>query len=164
MALSDATSIAAIGALVAMATTASPIILSVITATQRRKEKVEDYARQDGVAAQAREAARLLLAANERVARQTAAAATETQSQLKQIHTLVNSKLTEEMKRSLIALKAQIVLLRRVINLDFAANTETIEADRAMLSSLERTVEELSSSLTERDAVTEAAADARAAV
>ncbi len=162
MALSDATSIAAIGALVAMATTASPIILSVITANQRRKEKLEDYSRQDAVAAQAAEAARLLLDANERVARQSAASASETQSQLKQIHTLVNSKLTEEMKRSLIALKAQIVLLRRVINLDLAAGTETTEADRAMLSSLERTVEELSNSLTERDAVTDAAADVRA--
>jgi hypothetical protein len=162
MALSDATSIAAIGAIVALATTASPIILSVITANQRRKEKVEDYARQDGVAAQAREAARLLLAANERVARQSATSASETQSQLKQIHTLVNSNLTQEMEARLVALDAQLVLTQEVIRLNAAAGVEPTEAAKTALANLQRTADGLRLSLAERAAVTEAAADVRA--
>jgi len=162
MALSDATSIAAIGALVAMATTASPIILSVITANQRRKEKVEDYSRQDAVAAQAAEAARLLLDANERVARQSAASASETQSQLKQIHTLVNSNLTQEMEARLVALDAQLVLTQEVMRLNSVAGVVTPEAAKDALANLQRTADGLRLSLAERAAVTEAAAEVRA--
>lgn len=163
MALSDATSIAAIGAIVALATTASPIILSVITANQRRKEKIEDYSRQDAVAAQAAEAARLLLDANERVARQTATASTETQGQLRQIHTLVNSNLTQEMQARLVALDAQIVLTQEVMRLNTAGGIAPTEAARTALENLEHTAEGLRRSLTERAAVTEAAADERGA-
>ncbi len=158
MALSDAAVIAAIGAVVALASTLSPIIQSVISSRQRRKEKAEDYARQDAVAAQAAEAARLLLAANERVARQTATATIETQGQLRQIHTLVNSKLTEEMKGRLVALDAQIVLTER---LDAATGIDSTDATRTALANLRHTADELRHSLAEREILTEDAARSR---
>ncbi len=162
MPLSDATSIAAIGAIVALATTASPVILSVITARQRQREKAEDYKRQDDVAAKAEEAAALLLAANERVAHQTATASSETQAQLRQIHTLVNSNLTQEMEARLVALDAQIVLTHEVMRLNTAAGADPTEASQAALLSLERTAEGLRRSLTERATATTAGIATRA--
>jgi len=53
----------------------SPMILSVLTARQHRAEKREDYARQDQVAAQAAEAARLLLERQDTLAAKAAEAA-----------------------------------------------------------------------------------------
>ncbi len=157
MALSDAAVIAAIGAVVALASTLSPIIQSVISSRQRRKEKAEDYARQDAVAAQAAQAARLLLESNERVSRQAAEIAEAAQGKMEQIHTLVNSKLTEEMERGLIALEAQVVLLERVMQLNIAAGKETQEADHITLANLKRTVADLRHSLMERAVVTDGA-------
>ncbi len=159
--LTDATTIAIIGAIVALATTVSPIILSVITASQRRKEKAQDYIRQDAVAAQAAEAARLLLVSNELVAKRTSEAAAETQGQLRQIHTLVNSKLTEEMKGRLEALDSLLAMTIKNIELNLAAGIEPTEVVRTALASLRRTVETLRSSLVERAMITEDAARSR---
>ena len=74
--------------------------------------------RQDESAGKAAEAARLLLAANERVAAQTAAATKATQGQLQQIHTLVNSNLTEAQQRQLDAMKIMIVTMKEVVRLN----------------------------------------------
>src|ERR1051325_1279615 len=77
----------------------SPMLLALLTSRQQRLKEQRDYARQDLVAAR--------VAA---LAVQTEKVASETQGQLRQIHTLVNSNLTQEMQARLVALDAQIVL------------------------------------------------------
>jgi hypothetical protein len=112
-----------------------PLLLARLTDKQRRADKLQDWARQDrvaaqaakaaqlllerqdAVAAQAAEAAQLLLAANERVAAQSADAFAATQAQLGQIHLLVNSNLTEAQRRELEATVAMLVTMKEVVDL-----------------------------------------------
>ena len=77
-----------------------------------RLGKKQDYARQDAVADQAAEAARLLLEANERVAAQTADALRITEGKLNQIHELVNSNMTASITDQLLANEQLLVALK----------------------------------------------------
>jgi hypothetical protein len=95
----------------------APALLSVLTSRQRRAERVEDYARQDAVAAKTAEAARLLLAANERVAAQSAEADRATQAKLDQIHSLVDGNLTEAQEREVNAMRVMLASMREVVAL-----------------------------------------------
>jgi hypothetical protein len=139
-------------------TIVGPLLLAVITAwlsrIARRADKKEDYARQDAVAAklkkeqqqvaaQAAQAAKLLLAANERVAAQTAATATVTNGKLDQIHELVNSTLTGAMQSQLVAIEAQLAMIRRFQ-----------PGETAEISTLEEQVAELRARLADRAAQT----------
>jgi hypothetical protein len=108
----DSTAVIALAGIFA-ASIVGPALISVLTARQRRAERLEDYARQDAVAAQAAQAAELLLAANERVATQTAEASARTDGKLRQIHELVNSTLTGAMQSQLVAMEAQLAMVRR---------------------------------------------------
>jgi len=91
-----------------------------VTGHQRSKDKKEDWARQDElkdqereereeVAAHAAKAAALLLAENKKVA----TAAEETKATLKDIHTLVNSDMTEARQGELSTTRLLVVALRR---------------------------------------------------
>src|SRR6185436_21181642 len=103
--------------LVALIVAASAVVNLWITGRQRRADKREDYARQDklrqedkeardAVAAQAAHAAELLLESNDRVAATAAATevqlgeikdiAADTNTVGKQTHTLVNSNMDEQ--------------------------------------------------------------------
>jgi hypothetical protein len=134
----------------------SPAVLVLLTNRGKRQDRVLDWARQDAVAEQAAKAAALLLAANERVASQTAVADAATQGQLAQIHTLVNSNLTAAMDAELAATVAQLVLLRREASLDIdeIAATDNVAAR----------VVELRSVLDERHKATDEAAAQREGV
>lgn len=83
--------IASIGTIVGVSV---PVLMKVLSDRGIREDKLLEWDRQDKIAKGARddaaEAARLLLAANERVAANTKA----TNGKLDVIHTLVNSKLT----------------------------------------------------------------------
>jgi hypothetical protein len=133
----DSTAGVAVTGIIA-ASIVGPTLLSVLTARQRRNERREDYARQDAVAAaaeerearqeaaarevavQAAEAAELLLAAQrattartDEVARVAAESAARTDGKLNQIHELVNSTLTGAMQSQLVAMEAQLAMIRR---------------------------------------------------
>lgn len=153
---------------VVAASIVGPTLLSVLTAWQRRTERQEDYARQDAVAKaaedresrqevaahavaeQAREtvkkAAELLLAANERVATQSAAASEVINGKLGQIHELVNSTLTGAMQAELVARQAQVELVRRFT-----------PSQTAEIAVLESAVADLQMKLTDRIAQTKIA-------
>jgi len=103
--------------IVAVPAVLSPLLLSWLTNRHRRQEKFEDYERQDLVAAKAEEAARLLLAANERVAEATK----ETNEKLVDvakvtgvIHTLVNSQLTGSKQSEFNAITRELALLQEI--------------------------------------------------
>ena len=97
--------------------TVSPILVGWFAAKRDRRNKKEDYDRQDVVAAKAAEAAILLLAANERVAKTAAV----TNQKLDVIHTLVNSNMTAAMQAELDAINKE-----RADALAFKALTQPI--------------------------------------
>lgn len=89
----------------------APSLLASFSSSQRRREKEQDYAREDKLAHQAREDSIALLASNERIAQITFAAGRTTQGTLEIIHKLVNSKLTDEKQEryeSLVTLEASL--------------------------------------------------------
>jgi hypothetical protein len=159
----DSTAYVAIAGILA-ASIVGPALISQLSARQRRAERREDYARQDAVAkaaeereqrqeaaahevaVQAAEAAKLLLAANERVAEQTAEASARTDGKLNQIHELVNSTLTGAMQAELVAREAQAELVRR------------FQPDQtAEIAALDSTISELRAKLADRAKQTEIA-------
>jgi hypothetical protein len=109
-----------ISLIVAASGMASPLLLSGLTNRQRKLERQEDYARQDQVAAKAREAAELLVESNRHVAESSA----KIQTQLGQIHVLVNSNMTTAMKNELAARKDSYALLNEAVDLKRAAGAE----------------------------------------
>lgn len=79
----------------------SPALLAYLTGRQRRADKLEDWKRQDAVAAKvdeaavkAAEAASLLLIANERVAK----TAKQTDAKIDDVHKIVNQQRTDAQK------------------------------------------------------------------
>jgi hypothetical protein len=131
--------------------------------TWERQDKVAEQAaeaarllseRQDKTAAAAAETARLLLAANERVAVDTAAAAAETNGRLGQIHELVNSNLTAELVARHAALVQQAILMREVVRLNEAAGRHPDTAALAAIEALDEQVAELGAKLRDRASAT----------
>ncbi len=99
----------------------SPIILSQLTNRARRIEREIDFARQDEVALKARETAALLLAAQkvtiektDQVAETATLRSLEVNTQLRQIHTLVNSDMTAARQGQLDQSRKSLMLLKKV--------------------------------------------------
>lgn len=168
--------------IVATAGVASTLLLSHLQSRQRRREKAEDYARQDAVAerltrrqdavaakvaeaaTQAAEAAELLLAANERVAAQTAEADRATQARLQQIHVLVNSNLTEAQERELEATRGTLVSMREVVALSRKLGLEPAPDSLRQIESTEARIDILARNLAhkiQQTAVADGAAEPR---
>src|SRR6185369_3456951 len=113
-------------ALVLMASIGSPLLLSWLTnrarrrekqedflrdeviAARQRKERLEDLARQDQVSTRTAEATKLLAITNKQVAEN----ADVTHSKLDAIHVLVNSNMTAAMQADLDATKRELLVLR----------------------------------------------------
>jgi len=123
-----------------------PLLLATLNNRARRKEKKEDWARQDAVAAKAAEAASLLLAANERVAKDTKAQSVK----LDVIHTLVNSNVTIVLEARLEGSRRELAGLREIVELRRAAGQEPSEIALATIISTEETIHELEVELKER--------------
>lgn len=91
-----------------------PGILALLTAHSQRQARREDWARQDVIADRQEKAAAI---ANAR---------------LQEIHTLVNSNLTDALGRELAATQAMLVTMREVVALKrergFEANPESLQA------------------------------------
>lgn len=161
-----------IALLVLFGVVAGPLFLSELNSRQRRREKVEDYARQDKVASQAAEAARLLeerqnvtaaraaevarklLESNERVATESAAASAITNGKLAQIHELVNSNLTAQMQEGHVSLVQQEILMREVIRLNREAGREPSTEAIAALAAVQVRINEIASQLQDRASAT----------
>lgn len=156
-------------------TIVSPMILAIITNRGRHADKLEDFARQDAVAAkaeeaaalllrhgeevaaQAAEAATLLLAANERVAGQSARATKTMQTQLNQIHTLVNSQLTAAMRAELTATEALLPLMHEVIALNQVAGRTPDPASLTAEQHVKARIDDLTEVLKDRGIATKIA-------
>jgi len=123
-----------------------PVILNVLNNRARRKDKQEDWKREDMVAAKAAEAAKLLLAANERVASQ----AERANDKLDVIHTLVNSNVTKEMEARLEGSRRELAGLREIVELRKASGQEPTEEALATIISTEENVHELENDLADR--------------
>ncbi len=143
----------------ATGTILSPLLLAYMTNRQRRVEKREDYKRQDLVAAQAAEAAALLLAANERVAESTAV----TNEKLDVIHTLVNSHMTAAMQSEFDATVRELAVMRELAAVHEAAGRQPGEHTVSAIEVTQSKVDELRTNLVERLEQTRLA-DHRAAV
>lgn len=135
----------------------SPLLLSWLNSRNVRREKLADYERQDAVAARAEfaveaasaraaEAARLLLAANERVA----ATAKITNEKLDGIHTLVNSNMTTSMQAEHDATVRELALMREVIALHRAEGREPDVESLAAVEATGRRIAELHALLADR--------------
>jgi len=136
-----------------------------LNARSLSRAKQEDYARQDVVAAraesasnrvrevaeQAATAAQLLLEHDEEQAAEARMNAAEVSGRLAQIHSLVNSNMTAAMESELVAVKAQLAMMRRFA-LVVGANTD--EGDETVAAELERRVTELSAQLKDRAVAT----------
>lgn len=131
---------------VLIASVVGPVVLSLLTNRQRRTERAEDWARQDAVAAQAAEAATLLLAANERVDRSTKAV----RAQLQQIHVLVNSNLTAAIQAELTATEFLATALRENISKDEAAGVEPSAEALGNVRAVDERVAELRAQIDDR--------------
>lgn len=124
----------------------APLATVLITNRSRRKDKEQDWARQDAVAAQAREAARLLLDANERVAATTQV----TNAKLDVIHTLVNSNMTAAMQAELDATVRELAMMGEVIELKRANGHEPSVNTLATFKATELRIGELKATLADR--------------
>lgn len=169
-----------IALIVAAGAATTTLLTTWLNARQIRAGKEQDYARQDhvaaqlearqdaaeakaeGVAKQAAEAAKLLLASNKLVAEQSAHAAEVTNGKLAQIHDLVNSNLTAQMGEAHGALMQQLVLMREVIALHKAAGRNPSKDALDAIEVIERKIAELGAQLADRAAVT-ATADSKVA-
>lgn len=132
----------------------SPALLAGVSNRNRRKERLADYARQDEVASRVEaaasitaERAQLLVASNERVAREAKSAAERTAMKLDGIHLLVDGRYTAEMRRGLVAMRGQLVLMRRLFALQVqvgeAVTPEDRNAEDAVVSMIAAMEEEI---------------------
>ncbi len=158
--------VAAIGALVAITTVVTPVITAIVVNRSRLAEKAEDYTRQDAVAARAEAVSRALengqikaatlLVENNKV---VAAAAAETQGQLKVIHTLVNSSLTAAMQSSLDDKRVTLVLMREIIDIKQRQGTSPTMDALAALEAVRGKIGELEAKLDDRKKAADAIVD-----
>ena len=165
-----------IALIVAVPALLGPVIVARITNKQRRADKIEDWAREDAVAAKAElvakqaeeaarllrartdevaakaeEAAALLLEANERVALQSTTAYKVTTGKLDQIHELVNSNMTALLQDQVLVNEQLLVALQL-----FARDNPLPEAV-ATIEATKAKIAELRARLTDRAAATKVA-------
>lgn len=153
----DAVWIALIAAAATTVSVVSPLLMAVYLNRARRKEKEQDWkrqdlvaanllTRQDSIAAQTAEAARLLVASDLKLA----ATAKITLEKLDVIHTLVNSTMTAALQDGLDATVRQLSLLREVVELKRAAGKEPLEESVAEITATQAKIAELRAHLNDR--------------
>lgn len=147
----DAIWIALIVAIPTAVAAATPLTVGYLTARAHRQDRREDWVRQDQVAArlEARqeaaarktaEVARLLVQTDKRAA----VTAEAIDGKLNQIHELVNSTLTGAIEAQLLATEQQVILMRRLTEVD------PKEGDRDRIAEIELRVAELRTRLADR--------------
>lgn len=141
-----------------------PVTLAHLQGKQQLAAKLEDWRRQDEVAARAAEVAKQLLAKQEETAQKTreaaellvennkvvAETAEITNGKLDQIHTLVNSNMTEALQSELDSVRAQLAMMRELITFKVAQGVEPSEETAATLKALEIKAQKLAANLKDR--------------
>lgn len=135
----------------------SPFIATLIQNNARRREKQDDYVRQDAVAAQAAEAARLLSAAQAKTAARAEEVAAllgkntaTTNDKLDVIHHLVNSALTDAMASEHEAIQRSLVMMEEVVALKKAAGLTPTQETLGIIEATKIKIDELNSRLADR--------------
>lgn len=154
MTISDPVWLALIAAFTAGIAGLSAYLQSWLTARNTRREKIEDYARQDAVAAAA-------LAAAEKLAVKLEEASSDTSKKLDTIHTLVNSSMTAAMQTALDSLRLQLPMMLEIIELKKTAGLEPSIDTLASVKALREQIAKMQSDITLRE---EAAASAASTV
>jgi hypothetical protein len=130
----------------AVTTTVSPMILSHFNNKNTREDRAADWARQDAIAKRASDAANTLIEGG----RKATAVAAETNQKLDVIHVLVNSNMTAAMQSELVAVTAQLALIREVMEMNTTAgrkpSVDTLAVEKAAVVK----VAELTASLNDR--------------
>jgi hypothetical protein len=135
-----------LGIVVAICSTVGPVLVALVQSRNRRKEKAQDYAREDAVAERAAVAARLLAVNTQKVVDSTQ----ETHDKLDVIHVLVNSNMTAAMQAELDATVREAAMIQEVIDLKRNHGIEpTVEA-LATLESARKKISELRAELADR--------------
>lgn len=141
----------------ATGTIVAPVLVSVFTSRARRNDRKQEWARQDvliqradAVAAQAAQAARLLLASNADVAAKAKEASVHTNGELKVIRTLVDGTLTKTMESSLDGTRRELALLVQNVDLRRMAGLEPDPAASKIIEAVEHKIEVEASALAHR--------------
>jgi hypothetical protein len=124
-----------------------PVILSLLTGRQRRREKILDWAREDEVARKAAQVAQDLRDSQR-----------STDFQLERIHTLVNSNMTAQMEDSLASKKAELAALLEVADLKRAAGVEPSSTALSTINLIKSDIARKEAELADRLAATKKAA------
>lgn len=135
-----------------------PTVLAFITGIQRarddrraadirREERLEDYARQDAVAAQAEKAVNLLQESQAKIAD----VAHTTNGKLDVIHTLVNSNMTAAMQAELDATVRELALMHEIIEMKRKVGSEPMADSISALALTEARIIELQNNLNDRN-------------
>ncbi len=128
-----------VAATTGITTTIAPVTMALITARQARKDRQEDYARQDAVAARAAT-----------VARKLSDATSTSNIKLDAIHTLVNSNMTAALQAEHDAMVREAAMMQEVIDLKRAAGQEPNELAVAAQMATNQRIAELESVLATR--------------
>ncbi len=136
--------------------TLAPIAIAVVQYRINRAERIENNTRQDTianraseVAIRAEETAKLLLAANERVASDTRA----TNSKLDVIHTLVNSNMTAALQAELDATVRELAMMNEVVELKKVAGHKPGPETLLAINSTAARISELKSTIADRTSI-----------
>jgi hypothetical protein len=140
--------------IVAVPAMLSPLLMALLTNRHAAAKEARDHARQDVVAAQVADTARLLKANTKAVA-ETAA---ETHSQLKVIHTLVNSNMSAAMQAEHDATARELAMMREVIDLKRKNGHEPSDEAMTAIKATEAKIAELKLALADRQTQAKAAA------
>lgn len=146
-----------VAVIVALGTIIAPLLTMLITNSNARKARMEDYARQDIVADRveaaskrtadrAETAAKLLLDFNVK----SEEVSNEIKGQLEVIHTLTNSAMTSAIQREADALTAQCVLMEEVIELKIKMGHEPNKATIGALENLKLKIKDAQKNLSDR--------------
>ena len=118
---------------------AGPVALSAATHLLQRREKLQDYARQDEVAARVNEVA------------ETAASGLKTTiSKIDSIHTLVNSQMTALMESELAVTQRLLPVVRELMGLKAAAGHHPSPEALGEISAIESKIAELKAKISDR--------------
>lgn len=140
-----------VAAIVALPATVTPILLASLTARNRRREKELDWARQDDVATRIKTTAEALVISNRTVASAAKDTAEKLGGKLDQIHTLVNSKMTEEMQSRLLSMRRELAGLLEIVSLKSVAGRQPSAEALEAIRDTKAAIVELELILNERD-------------
>lgn len=142
----DPVSIIVLAVIAVFSSVTAPLLIMQSTARTRRRERLEDYAHQDRLAAEAAEAAEAAVAAT----RVSNGKLDQLSAQAAQIHSLVNSDMTAARQAELDQTRSLLTVLRRVVSITADKGQPPDPADVQAIENAIRRVTELERVLSDR--------------